>query len=277
VVPGRQPFGWCARVDAQADAEERQQRAEIARLRSRLQEHPDDAESWAKLGRAYRFDDHAATVNAFDHAARLEPNAAERWRELGQALWLNRADDAAESSKAALLSCLALDPQNGDCHYALGTVLSSQGDHAAAFESFTRAAEHGRASADEQAVELLELGDLEQSSAIVQAQLAQVLATPANVAHLYSLQRLRLRIALRSGDLPQAEAARQRLREYARVFPPMDAFHLGIGYAMAQPPEAVPLLRRFVESSCDAQPIAYECAYCGLARRELSRLAPTSP
>jgi tetratricopeptide (TPR) repeat protein len=91
---------------------------------------------------------------------------AVHWKQLGEAYWSNQVDDpkAFESSKAAFVSCLERDPRRGDCLCWLGIVQRSQGDHAAALESFTRAVEHGAACEYEMARQLGELGELERAS-----------------------------------------------------------------------------------------------------------------
>ena len=75
-----------------ARAREQQRDAEDALLRSELQEHPDDAEGWSRLGRAYGNTDAASAtsaIDAFDHATRLAPNVAVHWKHLGEAHWSN--------------------------------------------------------------------------------------------------------------------------------------------------------------------------------------------
>src|SRR5687768_11416296 len=120
---------------------EQQREAEIVLLRSELQEHPGDAERWARLGTAYTSAD-AAALDAFDHATRLAPDVAAHWQQLGEAQFFNVANNpmAAESSRAAFLNCLQRDPQRGGCHCWLGRLQHSEGNHTAALQSFTRAA-----------------------------------------------------------------------------------------------------------------------------------------
>jgi Tfp pilus assembly protein PilF len=279
--PDQLPYD-CAQAEAQQRAREQQRDAEIVLLRSELQKHPDDAESWARLGNAYRYADPASAIDAFDHATRSAPNVAEHWNQLGQAQWLNTAADprAAEQSKAAFLNCLQRDPQNGDCHRWLGIVQCSQGNHTAALQSFTRAAEHGAANEYRMAKELLELGELEQSNVLIRTQLTRIVARPGNFDRLYELQELELQILVRRGNHAQAHAARQKLAEYARGISPETAFHLGSTYAVARPPqptEATQLLVRFVQSSCDGRQTANDCDQCVVARDLLTHLTRTAP
>jgi len=268
----------CVQADAEARAREQQRDAEIALLRSELQEHPDDAERWARLGKAYGYADAASAIGAFDHATRLAPNVAAYWKQLGEAQWFNTANDprAAELSKAAFMNCLRRDPQHGDCHRWLGELQSSQGNHTAALQSFTRAAEHGAASEYQMAKELLELGEPEQSDVLVRTQLARIPARPGNFDQLYQLQELELQIAVQRGNLEQAHAARQRLAEYALGVSPDVAFNLGSTYAVTRPPqptEAEQLLSRYVQSSCDGSQAATHCDRCVVARDLLAHLA----
>lgn len=268
-------------MDAQANAREQQRVAEVVLLRSELQKHRDDAERWAKLGKAYLFADAASAIDAFAHATRLAPNVASHWKGLGEAHLSNTADDprAAKSSEAAFLNCLHRDPQRGDCHCSLGFVQHSQGNHTEALQSFTRAAEHG-ACEYRMADELLELGELEQANALVQGQLARTPARPGNFDKLYVLHELELQIALRRGGLTQAHAARQRLAEYTVGLSPEIAFNLGSAYAVSRPPQptqATQLLNRFVQSSCDDSRTANDCDQCVVARDLLVHLAASNP
>jgi tetratricopeptide (TPR) repeat protein len=268
-------------MDAQANTREQQRVAEVVLLRSELQKHPNDAERWAKLGKAYLYADTASAIDAFDRATRLAPNVASHWKELGEAHWSNTADDprAAQSSEAAFLNCLQRDPQRGDCDCSLGFVQHSQGKHTEALQSFKRAAEHG-ACEYRMAEELLELGELDQCIVIVRAQLARTPVRPGNFDKLYVLHELELRIALRRGDLAQSHASRQRLAEYAFGLSPEIAFNLGSTYAVSRPPqptEAKQLLSRFVQSSCDDSQTAHDCDQCVVARDLLVQLAASNP
>lgn len=264
-------------MNAEAHVREQQRVAEVVMLRSELQEHPDDAERWAKLGKAFLYADAAAAIDAFDHATRLAPNVASHWKELGEAHWSNTADDprAAESSKSAFLNCLQRDPQRGDCHCSLGFVQHAQGNHTEALQTFTRAADNG-ACEYRVAEELLELGELEQSNVLVRAQLARTSARPGKLDELYVLHELELQIALRRGDPVQAHAARQRLAECALGLSPESAFNLGTTYAVSRPPQrtaAKQLLNRFVQSSCDNSKGANDCVQCVVAHDLLVHLA----
>jgi hypothetical protein len=274
----------CAHADAEASAREQQRDAEIALLRSELQEHPNDAEGWAKLGKASGNADAASAasaIDAFDHATRLAPNLAVHWKHLGEAHWSNAAVDpkAAELSKAAFLNCLQREPQLGDCHCSLGIVQHFQGNHTVALQSFKRAVENGAACEYLMAGELFELGELEQSNLLVRKQLARIPAHPGNVDQLYSLQKLELRIAVQRESQSQVQAARQRLAEYALGVSPEFAFNLGSIYAVVQPPqptEAKQLLGRFVQTTCASPQSANACDQCVVARDLLAHLAATS-
>lgn len=271
----------CAKIDAEDHARDQQAKAEIARLRSELHDHPDDAAGWVRLGKAYAYADNAAALDAFERATRLAPNVAEHWKQLGEARWLNRmhAPRAADLSKEALLNCLQRDPQRSDCHHLLGMVQHSQGNHAAALESFRLAAEHGTTSDTLIARELLELGELEQSNALVQTQLARIPARPGNFDKLYQLQELELQIAVQRGNLAQTHTARQQLAEYALGVSPEVAFNLGSTYAVSRPPklgEAKQLLGRFVQSTCDDRQDPRYCDQCVVARDLLAHLAAVS-
>jgi predicted Zn-dependent protease len=50
----------CAKADAEERVREQQLKAEIGLLLSELKEHPEDAERWARLGKAYGYADNAS-------------------------------------------------------------------------------------------------------------------------------------------------------------------------------------------------------------------------
>lgn len=267
---------------AEARARDQQREAEILSLRSELQDHPDDAERWARLGKAHAYSDPASAIDAFEHATRLAPNEAAYWKQLGDAHFFNAANDpsAARSSEAAFQSCLQREPQRGACHCGLGRVQHSQGDHIAALHSFTRAAALGAACEYPMATELLELGELEQANVVVQTQLGRIQTRPGNFDQLYLLQELEVRIAVQSGNLARAQAARHRLAEYALGLSPEVAFNLGTTYAVSQPPqttEAKQLLGRFVQTSCGDREAANDCDQCVVARELLGHLEAARP
>lgn len=273
-----QSLSPCAEADADERARELQRTSEVERLRSELQEHPEDAERWARLGSAYGYADSAFAIDAFERATRLAPEVASHWMQLGEAYWSNRADDprALELAKGAFTTCLERDARHGDCHCLLGVVQRSEDDPGAALLSFTKAVEHGAACEYELAQQLASLGELERSSLLVRRHLARSPVQPADFDRLYRLQEVALTIAEQRGDRAQADAARRTLADYTLGVSSVFAFNLGSVYAISQPPEptkAQQLLARFVQSSCLPSDAANDCARCVVAHALLDRLA----
>jgi len=272
----------CFRADTEARALDQQREAAIVRLRSEVQKNPEDAERWAQLGEAYMDNaDDVPAIDAFEHATRLAPGVASYWQELSEARWFRSGGNpkAVELSRSALLKCLELEPQRAECHYSMGKVQHVQGDRAAALQSFTRAAEDHPDREYMMAVELFDLGELEQSSVMVRAGLARTPMRPADFDRRYFWLKLELQIAERRGDLGQAQAAAQKRAEYARAVSPDVAFFMGVTAAVTQPPkaaEAEQWLRPFIQSRC-ANPTPHDCGHCLLAADLLERLAEERP
>ena len=94
---------------------------------SRAIAHEPKPEFLASLGATLsRQGRHDEALKAFDKAAQLEPDNAERWKQLGDALMdLKRFDHALLSFQHAL----KLDPRNANAAYKSGLLLHDAGRH----------------------------------------------------------------------------------------------------------------------------------------------------
>lgn len=94
----------------------------IGLLVARLQEHPEDVEGWALLGRAYQATNRSAeSLDAFKRAHAAAPDNAALTVEYAQALALTSSDHRIEGEPRALLEgVVATDPQNQRALWLLG-------------------------------------------------------------------------------------------------------------------------------------------------------------
>ncbi|MEP6511646.1 MAG: c-type cytochrome biogenesis protein CcmI [Dokdonella sp.] len=94
----------------------------IAMLVARLGEHPDDAEGWSLLGRAYSASDRVAeALDAFKHAHATAPDNAAAAVEYAQALALSAPGHRIEGESRSLLEdVLKTDPENQRALWLLG-------------------------------------------------------------------------------------------------------------------------------------------------------------
>jgi cytochrome c-type biogenesis protein CcmH len=94
----------------------------ITMLAARLKQHPDDAEGWALLGRAYQATNRAAeSLDAFRHAHELAKDNAVSTVEYAQALAMLAPDHRIEGESRQLLEdVLKTDTQNQRALWLLG-------------------------------------------------------------------------------------------------------------------------------------------------------------
>lgn len=102
-----------AASDPTQELGEPQVNAMIESLKHRLQQHPNEAESWAMLARSYvaleRFSD---AVGAFVHADVLSPNNPDILADYADALAMTQGKKFSGKPAALVAQALALDPKN---------------------------------------------------------------------------------------------------------------------------------------------------------------------
>ena len=110
----------------------------IAGLEKKLQDDPEDAESWRMLGWSYfETQKFAESATAMKRATTLDPKNPEYWSMLGEALVMSSngqqvPDDAADAFKKAL----ALDKSDPRARYFLAVQKDISGDHTGAINDW---------------------------------------------------------------------------------------------------------------------------------------------
>lgn len=110
----------------------------ISGLEKKLQDNPDDAESWRMLGWSYfETQKFAESATAMKRATTLDPDNAEYWSMLGEALVMSSDGqqvpaDAGDAFKKAL----AIDKDDPRARYFLAVQKDISGDHKGAIEDW---------------------------------------------------------------------------------------------------------------------------------------------
>lgn len=104
----------------------------IAELEARLKIDPDKPADWRMLGWAYfETGDLARSANAYRRAAELEPNNAENWSSLGEALQ-SASTEVLPEAASAFERALKLDPEDPRARYFINVQKDLEGQHEAA-------------------------------------------------------------------------------------------------------------------------------------------------
>ena len=110
----------------------------IAGLEKKLQENPDDAESWRMLGWSYfETQKFAESATAMKRATTLDPDNAEYWSMLGEALVM--ASDGTQvppDAAAAFRNTLKYDTKDPRARYFLAVQKDISGDHRGAIDDW---------------------------------------------------------------------------------------------------------------------------------------------
>ncbi len=102
-------------------------------LRDLTKAHPDDPKLFGLLGRVERMaGDPAAAAQYLNRAIKLDPNNADLYAALGDALAAGAGDKPTPEAEAALNHALAIDPNNPAALYYLGGARAADGDKAGA-------------------------------------------------------------------------------------------------------------------------------------------------
>ena len=104
----------------------------IAELEARLKADPADAEGWRLLGWSwFEMGDLMRAAAAYRRAAEIEPDNAENWSSLGEALQ-SASPDVSPEAETAFRRALALDPSDPRARYFLAVQKDLKGEHEAA-------------------------------------------------------------------------------------------------------------------------------------------------
>lgn len=105
---------------------------QIARIEARLRQNPDNAADWRMLGWSlFETGDLMRAASAYRRAAEVEPNNAENWSSLGEALQ-SASRDISPEAKTAFERAVKLDPKDPRARYFLAVQKDLAGDHAGA-------------------------------------------------------------------------------------------------------------------------------------------------
>jgi cytochrome c-type biogenesis protein CcmH len=104
----------------------------IAQLEGKLKENPNDPGRWRMLGWSYfETGDLMRSAQAYRRAAEFEPNNAENWSSLGEALQVASTSVSPEA-KTAFERAIKIDPKDPRARYFLGVQKDLSGQHEAA-------------------------------------------------------------------------------------------------------------------------------------------------
>ncbi|HWD58699.1 MAG TPA: c-type cytochrome biogenesis protein CcmI [Stellaceae bacterium] len=131
-----------AKAAAKASPEERRAMVEamVAQLAARLEQQPDDAEGWTRLGRSYLVLNEAQkSADAFAHVVKLKPDDATAKQRYAEALTAADGGDAPPAQALALFrEVLAAQPQNAEALWYVGGAEAAAGHAQAAHDLWTK-------------------------------------------------------------------------------------------------------------------------------------------
>jgi cytochrome c-type biogenesis protein CcmH len=111
----------------------------IAKLETKLAEKPDDAEGWRMLGWSYfQTERYAEAATALKKATKLDPDHAETWSFLGEALVLASKEEGRmpRDAKAAFDKAIKLDPKDARARYFQAVAMDLSGRHRQAINAW---------------------------------------------------------------------------------------------------------------------------------------------
>ncbi len=195
-----------AREQAQAQFEAEQFKASLAAAKQGLESSPDDVELLILAGRAGVEIDDDQAVAYLQKATELEPDNAQAWNRLGEAL---ATDGRTEEADAAFRKSVELDPDDQRALSHLGHTSLAAGRQEEGVSLLARAADSigGASSAS------ISLVDMYRSFGQLDEALAQATriaaATPDDILAQLDVAE----ISLELGKVDEARAALERLRE----------------------------------------------------------------
>lgn len=108
----------------------------IAKVAERLKRDPDNAADWRMLGWSYfETGDLGAAASAYRRAAEVEPNNAENWSSLGEAIQRNSTKMEPEAA-SAFERALKIDPKDPRARYFTAVQKDLNGDHKGAIDDW---------------------------------------------------------------------------------------------------------------------------------------------
>ncbi|ASK88561.1 tetratricopeptide repeat protein [Sphingorhabdus sp. SMR4y] len=149
-------------------------------LEKKLQDNPDDAESWRMLGWSYfETGKFAESATAMKRATTLDPDNPEYWSMLGEALVMtSNGQQVPADAAAAFRNALKHDPKDPRARYFLAVEKDMAGDHRGAINDWFALLEDTPADAPYAADIRRVIGQVAENEGIdVKARLAK--ATPA--------------------------------------------------------------------------------------------------
>jgi cytochrome c-type biogenesis protein CcmH len=109
----------------------------IAALEQRLQQDPSSVEGWRLLGMAnFQAGRYTNSVRAYRRATHLQPDQAEFWSALGEALVMADGRGFPEEARTAFNKALAIDAKDARARFFLGTAKVAQGNAEGAIEDW---------------------------------------------------------------------------------------------------------------------------------------------
>ncbi|OYW50621.1 MAG: hypothetical protein B7Y36_04445 [Novosphingobium sp. 28-62-57] len=111
----------------------------ITKLEARLAEKPDDAEGWRMLGWSYfQTERYAEAATALKKATTLDPENAQTWSFLGEALVLASKEEGRmpRDARAAFDKAIKLDPKDARARYFRAVALDLAGRHRQAINAW---------------------------------------------------------------------------------------------------------------------------------------------
>jgi cytochrome c-type biogenesis protein CcmH len=112
----------------------------VGKLAERLQQNPDDADGWTRLGRAYLvLDKPDKAVDAYAHAAKLKPDDVDLKQQYAEAIVeAGGGDNPPDAATALFRQVLDADPQNAEALWYVGIAEASAGHAQTAHDLWTR-------------------------------------------------------------------------------------------------------------------------------------------
>ncbi|MFY7837492.1 MAG: TPR domain-containing protein [Novosphingobium sp.] len=111
----------------------------IAKLEAKLAETPDDAEGWRMLGWSYfQTERYAESATALKKATKLDPENAQTWSFLGEALVLASKEEGRmpRDARAAFDKAIKLDPKDARARYFQAVAMDLGGRHRQAINAW---------------------------------------------------------------------------------------------------------------------------------------------